>query len=127
MFHALGADEDGIFTLQVLPKVFSTRNFHHHCDSRSQARFPGIATATAASHNEENVAVSMNKVSSANNLIEQRSSFMCRLILPERLLIVLPLHIKRACLGFGAVARAEGSFEAARYFYRQRQTYRDTF
>jgi hypothetical protein len=72
MFHASGADEDGIFTLQVPLNSFLTGNFQHHCDSRSQARFPGMAAATAASHNEENVAVSMSKVSSANNLLAQQ-------------------------------------------------------
>jgi hypothetical protein len=72
MFHASGADEDGIFTLQVLlnclPKNEKDllRRVIRFSYSLSQARFPGILNTSIPkgipSNNEENVAVSMSKV-----------------------------------------------------------------
>jgi hypothetical protein len=103
MFHASGADEDGIFTLQVLQKQF------FGCDiitfsilmiySRCQARFSDMAAAAnSSSHNEENVAVAMSKVT-------QRSSLSCTLYLMH-----VQMYSTGACVDCIAFSHHTGMF-----------------
>jgi hypothetical protein len=62
MFHASGADEDGIFTLQVRSCLYHSVG-STPINLRSQARLPNMTSSDGSSHSEENVAAPMSKVS----------------------------------------------------------------
>lgn len=128
MFHASGADEDGIFTLQVCSSCCCVYRFPLSEKLKHLCVVICLFLGAIAWHGQHQSKRRKRRcfyeqgVNSKFHASSPAHSFICRHTLPERALTVLPFHMLRACSDFGAAARVGVSFEAAPYRHPQPQT-----